>query len=58
MKRDLYSDVTARILQSMEAGVMPWEKAWQSAGSRMPMNAITERPYSGVNVLLFWMSAE
>jgi antirestriction protein ArdC len=33
MKRDLYSDVTARILQSMEAGVMPWEKAWQSAGS-------------------------
>ena len=58
MKRDLYSDVTARILQSMEAGVMPWEKAWQSAGSKMPMNAVTERPYSGVNVLLFWMSAE
>jgi antirestriction protein ArdC len=58
MKRDLYSDVTARILQSMEAGVMPWEKAWRSAGSKMPMNAATERPYSGVNVLLFWMSAE
>jgi antirestriction protein ArdC len=58
MKRDLYSDVTARILQSMEAGVMPWEKAWQSAGSKIPMNAITGRPYSGINVLLFWMSAE
>jgi antirestriction protein ArdC len=58
MKRDLYSDVTARILQSMEAGVMPWDRQWQSAGSSIPMNAVTERPYSGVNVLLFWMSAD
>ena len=58
MKRDLYADVTARILQSMEAGVVPWQKAWQSAGSAMPMNAVTERAYSGVNVLLFWMSAD
>jgi antirestriction protein ArdC len=57
MKRDLYSDVTARILQQMEAGVLPWQRAWQSAGSSMPMNAVTDRPYSGVNVLLFWMSA-
>ena len=58
MKRDLYSDVTARILQQMEAGVMPWQRAWQSAGSSMPMNAVTNRPYSGVNVLLFWMAAD
>src|SRR5258708_19945562 len=58
MKRDLYSDVTARILQQMEAGVMPWQRAWQSTGSSMPMNAVTERRYSGVNVLLFWMSAD
>lgn len=58
MKRDLYSDVTARILQSMEAGVMPWEKAWKAGGTAMPMNAVTNRPYSGVNVLLFWLSAD
>lgn len=58
MKRDLYSDVTARILQQMEAGVMPWQRAWQSSGSSIPMNAVTNRPYSGVNVLLFWMSAD
>lgn len=58
MTRDLYSDVTARILQSMEAGVMPWQRSWQATGSSMPMNAISERPYSGVNVLLFWMSAD
>jgi antirestriction protein ArdC len=58
MKRDLYADVTARILQSMEAGAVPWQKAWASEGSAMPMNAVTERPYSGVNVLLFWMAAD
>lgn len=58
MKRDLYADVTARILQSMEAGVMPWQRSWQSTGSGIPMNAVTERPYSGVNVLLFWMAAD
>ena len=57
MKRDLYADVTSRILQSMEAGVMPWQRPWQSKGSDIPMNAVTERPYSGVNVLLFWLSA-
>jgi antirestriction protein ArdC len=57
MKRDLYSDVTARILQQMEAGVLPWQRAWQSTGSSIPMNAVTDRPYSGINVLLFWMSA-
>jgi antirestriction protein ArdC len=58
MTRDLYSDVTARILQTMEAGVLPWQRSWQSAGSGIPMNAISERPYSGVNVLLFWLSAD
>lgn len=57
MKRDLYSDVTARILQSMEAGVMPWDRPWR-ANASIPMNAVTERPYSGVNVLLFWLSAD
>ncbi len=57
MKRDLYSETTARILQSMEAGVVPWQKAWK-ASACMPMNAVTERPYSGVNVLLFWLSAD
>lgn len=58
MKRDLYADVTARILQSMEAGVIPWKQSWQSGGLPIPMNAISNRPYSGVNVLLFWLSAD
>jgi antirestriction protein ArdC len=55
MKRDLYSDVTARILQQLEAGVVPWDRPFQ-AGSGIPMNAVTNRPYSGINVLLYWLS--
>jgi antirestriction protein ArdC len=58
MKRDLYSDVTARIVQSLEAGALPWDKPFTSKGSIMPMNAVSNRPYSGINVLLFWLSAD
>jgi len=58
MKRDLYQDVTARILSQMEAGVIPWAQSWRASGSRVPMNAVTNRPYSGVNVLLFWMARD
>jgi antirestriction protein ArdC len=58
MKRDLYSDITARILQHLEAGVVPWKQSWKIGGASVPMNAVTNRPYSGINVLLFWLSAD
>jgi antirestriction protein ArdC len=58
MKRDLYSEVTSPHRCKLEAGVMPWQQAWKAVGSTMPMNAVTDRPYSGINVLLFWMSAD
>ena len=58
MKRDLYQTVTDKIVAQMESGTMPWEKAWSVTGSSIPMNATTDRPYSGINVLLFWASAE
>lgn len=57
--RDLYSDVTARIVQQMEAGEIPWQKNWKLTGSKFspfPVNATTNRPYSGVNVILLWMA--
>lgn len=62
MKRDLYADVTARIVQSLEAGVVPWKQSWSNralgATSIFPTNATTNRPYSGINVLLLWMGKE
>src|SRR5215471_3844451 len=55
MARDLYTEVTARIVNELENGFLPWVKPWsQSAGANQPANAVTKRPYSGVNVLLLW----
>jgi antirestriction protein ArdC len=57
MKRDLYETVTARILAELEAGTVPWIKPWSAtAGRNTPCNAISNRPYSGCNVVLLWMA--
>ena len=58
MKRDLYADVSGRIIAELEAGAAPWIKPWSAtAGMNTPCNAVTNRPYSGCNVVLLWMAA-
>lgn len=47
---DVYSIVTARIIELLEKGNVPWHKPWTSAGT--PMNAVTKNPYRGINLLL------
>jgi antirestriction protein ArdC len=57
MKRDLYEDVSRRIVAELEAGAAPWIKPWSaSPGANTPCNAATNRPYSGCNVVLLWMA--
>src|SRR5262245_23514471 len=57
MKRDLYAEVSARIVAELEAGAAPWIKPWSAtAGANVPCNAVTNRPYSGCNVVLLWMA--
>ena len=57
MKRDLYSEVSARIVAELEAGAAPWVKPWSAtAGLNVPQNAVTNRPYSGCNVILLWLA--
>ena len=57
MKRDLYADVSARIVAELEAGAAPWVKPWSaSPGANTPCNAVSNRPYSGCNVVLLWMA--
>ena len=57
MKRDLYAEVSARIVAELEAGAAPWIKPWSTtAGANIPCNAATNRPYSGCNVILLWMA--
>jgi antirestriction protein ArdC len=57
MKRDLYADVSARIVADLEAGAAPWVKPWSTIpGANTPCNAVSDRPYSGCNVVLLWMA--
>jgi antirestriction protein ArdC len=57
VKRDLYSEVSARIIAGLEAGAAPWVKPWSAtAGQNVPQNAVTNRPYSGCNVILLWLA--
>lgn len=57
MKRDLYAEVTGRIVAELERGAAPWIKPWSAtAGQNVPQNAVTNRPYSGCNVILLWLA--
>jgi antirestriction protein ArdC len=52
----LYEEVTATIIAQLEAGVFPWVQPWSAsaAGLGLPRNALSGRPYSGINVLILW----
>jgi antirestriction protein ArdC len=57
MKRDLHAEVSARIIAELEAGAAPWVKPWSATpGANTPCNAVSNRPYSGCNVILLWMA--
>jgi antirestriction protein ArdC len=57
VKRDLYVEVSERILAELQRGALPWVKPWSAtAGQNVPQNAVTNRPYSGCNVILLWLA--
>lgn len=59
MSKNIYADVTARILAELESGAAPWVKPWSAMpGCNHPHNAWTGRPYSGCNVVLLWMATQ
>lgn len=55
-RASLYDEVTAKIIAQLEAGCFPWAQPWFSAAAvpGLPRNAVSGRPYSGVNVLILW----
>lgn len=55
-RSDLYAEVTERVIAELEAGRLPWVQPWDSAActTGLPRNATTQRPYSGINILLLW----
>jgi antirestriction protein ArdC len=47
---DVYSLVTNRIIELLEAGTVPWQHPWTSSG--IPRNLLSKRPYRGINLFL------
>lgn len=56
MSTALYESVTAKIVASLEKGTVPWRKPWHTVGA-LPTNAVSKRPYRGINLVLLGMSA-
>ncbi|QUT04342.1 DUF1738 domain-containing protein [Sphingobium phenoxybenzoativorans] len=48
--------MTATIIAQLEEGCLPWVQPWQTddAAFGLPRNAVTGRPYSGINILILW----
>jgi len=59
-RKDVYSRITAQIVQYLEKGVRPWTRPWNAehaAGRITRPLRFNGQPYSGINVLSLWMSA-
>ena len=58
-KRDLYQEVTSKIVAAIEAGAKgdDWSLPWHSINRGMPVNATSGHQYRGVNVLMLWTTA-
>jgi antirestriction protein ArdC len=53
--RDIYQEVTDKILAALERGVLPWQRGWDQGLAGAPMNPTTGRAYRGINTLLLGM---
>ncbi|MGE8130066.1 ArdC family protein [Methylobacterium sp. NPDC080182] len=59
MAFDVHQAVTDKIIATMEAGEAgQWTYPWHRTGGGLPRNALTGRPYRGINVLSLWVGAQ
>lgn len=57
VQRDIAQEITDRIVELLEQGVMPWvaEQDTTSAGS-IPVNAASGNAYNGLNIINLWIA--
>ena len=58
MHDDLYANITARIVDALEAGVALWVRPWSTGIDTLPINAGSKRAYRGINVVLLALDAQ
>ena len=59
-KQDVYARVTSQIVNAIEQGVSNWRMPWHTSGkfAFSPINAVSKRPYRGINTLCLWAAAQ
>ena len=56
---EIRSNITGRLIESLEQGVIPWRKPWiNDPNAGFPTNIISRRRYSGANPLLLDLTAQ
>lgn len=56
-KRDIYQEVTDKMLAALEAGTKPWVCPWDRSGVvSLPINESSGDYYRGINVPMLWMA--
>jgi len=57
-----YREITDKIIVELERGIVPWVQPWtngkQLCPLGLPVNGLTRRNYSGINILLLWSALE
>ena len=55
-RQSLYAEITQRVITELEDGRLPWVQPWDASSCEcgMPRNAVTDRAYSGINILTLW----
>lgn len=57
MKRDIYQEVTDRIIAELEKGLAPWIRPWKTLrgeSTGIPKNFSSGHAYRGINIPLLW----
>lgn len=55
---DLYSRITAQLIEALEADLLPWVQPWcagHAAGSITRPLRCSGKPYRGINVVMLWL---
>ena len=48
-RRDLRLEVANHLIERIESGTAPWQRPWEAGAVLAPVNAVTGKPYRGVN---------
>ena len=61
-RTDIYQRITNQIAAALEAGAGTWQMPWHPGPNGMapllPVNAVTRKPYRGVNTIVIWAAAK